>query len=121
MSAAQRRRTDIFRKLTIAAVLSAASLVAAIPAASAQTGVTLTFGTGGYSYDDYGDQRYDANGGYAYPQPPNYNYYNYRDRSWQERERREQIERWRHERAREDYWHRQRDEHRGDRDDDDDD
>lgn len=113
----------MFRKLIIAAVLSTAPLVTVIPAASAQTGVTLTFGTGGYGYDDYGDQRYDPYGGYTYPQPPNYNYYNYynyRDRSWQERERREQIERWRHERAREDYWHRERDEHRGDRDDDDD-
>lgn len=114
----------MFRKLTIAAALSAACLVAVVPAASAQTGVTLTFGTGGYGDEDYGYQRYDPyNSGYYYQQQPNYNYYdryNYRDRRWLERERREQIERWRQERAREYDRHHERRDYRRDRDDDDD-
>ena len=110
----------MFRKLAIAAALSAASLVAVVPAASAQTSFTLSFGTGSYSYYDDGDQGYDPYGGYYYQQWPTNNYYNYnydQNRSWQERQRREQIERWREAQAREYYWHR---EHRRDRDDDDD-
>jgi hypothetical protein len=113
----------MFRRLTIAAALSAASLVAVVPAASAQTGITLTFGSGGYAYDDYSEQGYDPYRGYYYQQQPNYNYYNYnnyRDGGWRERQRREQIERWRREHAREYYGHREGRYHRRDRDDDDD-
>lgn len=117
----------MFHKLTIAAALSAASLVAVVPAASAQTGVTLTFGTGAYNYDDYGYQRYDPyNSGYYYQQQPDYNYnyynrdYDSRDRRWLERQRREQVQRWRQERAREYYRHQERRDYRPERDDDDD-
>ncbi len=101
----------MLRKITLAAALSAASLVAFVPAASAQTSLSFSFGTGGYAYgngyddDDYGAQSYDPYANYysqpysyyGYQQAPSYGYgYNgYRDRRWQDRQRREAIERLR--------------------------
>ena len=127
----------MMREIAIAAVLSAASLVSAVPAAFAQTGITLSIGTGAYGTDDdydY-DKGYDPYQDYYYQQQPSYGYYNYsfyqdpsyqdsryqdpryRDRRWQERQRRAQLERLREKRARQYNW---RHEHRRDRDDDDD-
>src|SRR5438552_2669502 len=108
----------MIRRFAIAAALSTASLVAFLPAASAQTygGVSLSLGSPGYHdrYDGY-DRRYER---------PRYNgYYDYdRERAWEARRRWERHERWERERAREEYWHREHAEHRRwHRDDDDDD
>ena len=111
----------MIRRLAIAAALSTASLVAFLPAASAQTygGVTLSFGSPGYHdrYDRY-DRRYEE---------PRYNGYYDQDeawearRRWEQHERWEQRERWEQERARQEYWRRKHAEHRRwHRDDDDD-
>jgi hypothetical protein len=113
----------MIRRFAIAAAVSTASLVAFLPAASAQTygGVTLSFGSPGYHdrYDRY-DRRYEG---------PRYNpYYDYERaeawearRRWEEHERWEQRERWERERARQEYWrHEHAEQRRWHRDDDDD-
>lgn len=86
-----------FRSLAIAAVISFAPVIALTSPASAQTrgGITLSFGTRGYSGYDYDDE-YPAYNDYAYggPQYQSYYYYDQPSYAWQVRQRREQIERW---------------------------
>lgn len=109
----------MFRRLLIAAVLSAASMVATIPVASAQTygGITLTFSSGGYGDDsDFSPYGPYANY-YYYDQQPNYDYYG--DIGWAFRQRLEQRERWRQEQARRSSWY-ENNEQRDDDDEDDD-
>lgn len=109
----------MFRRLVIAAALSAASMVANIPAASAQAygGITLTFGSGGYG-DDSDFSPYDPYATYYYyDQQPNYDYYG--DNGWAFRQRLEQRERWRQEQAWRSSWY-ENNEQRDDDDEDDD-
>lgn len=117
------------RKLAITAALGAASLVALAVPASAQTysGITLSFGSGGYGGYDYYDQGYDPGGYDAYGDPwfdPSYaydpvgpgGYYAYSDPwfgrdysydpeyAWRAHEYQEQVEHWRHERQERHHW-----------------
>lgn len=113
------------RTLAITAALATASAAALTSPASAQTrgGITLSFGTGGYNSYDYDDD-YPTGSYYAYSVPQYRTYYNYNqpNYAWQEWARREQIERWRAEQQRREYWEHERREHQHwrDRDDDDD-
>ena len=105
-------------KILIAAAFAATSL-AVVPAASAQSyeGLTLSFGNGGYEAYDYGRPNEGAYGGY-YAQQPSYEYY-YQRRAWEARRRYEQQEQWQRERARQ-HWQHERCEHQNWRRDDDD-
>lgn len=115
----------MFRKMAIAAGITAASLIAFVPAASAQS-ITLSIGSGsGYGYNGYGYNAYgygNAYPGYAYgySQPQNYGYYpsygysgyngynaysayNGSQYGLAQRLYAEQLQRWQRERAREQY------------------
>jgi hypothetical protein len=136
----------MIRKFAVAAAVSAASLVAFVPPASAQSfgGITLSFGSGG-GYGDYDDyDGYDSyqyrpsysGSSYSYRARPRYDYYQngyngyynngyggyygngyYGGRGYA---RHEQLERWQQERARENHWRSERREHQRRHDDDDD-
>jgi len=113
----------MIRKLALAAALSTISLVGLASPASAQTygGITLSFGSGSYDYDD--EDGYSG-GYYAYNDPwagRGYYYNNDPWYEWRAHERHEQIERWQREQERRRYWEHERREHQQWREDDDDD
>ncbi len=97
----------MFNRFVLAAALTSASLVALVPAASAQSygGLTLSFGSGGYD-------RYHGDG-YREHYRPRYSPYDYdRADAWRARQRYDQHERWEQQRARREYWRHERNEHR---------
>lgn len=112
------------RKLAMTVALVTASAFALASSASAQSfgGITLSFGSGGYNSYAYDDEEYPEDSYYTYgvPQYQSYSYFRQPSYGWQERARREQIERWRAEQQRRLYWAHERREHQQWRDDDDD-
>lgn len=111
------------RKLAVTIAFATASVFALASPASAQSfgGITLSFGTGGYNSGAFDDDDYQVESYYTYGVPPyqDYSYYQQPNYGWQERARREQIERWRAAQQRRAYWEHERREHQQWRDDDD--